>query len=113
MTVLRGVVDRAGRPGSFVLTGSALPSLMTQAGETLAGRIGSSELAGMPSRPALRWFRGGFPPLYGIKAAGLKTAQPVGPGAFMIRIRDTGLLHPLAGLREPRDLETWPGRGRS
>lgn len=28
-------------------------------------------------------------------------------------IRDTGLLHYLAGLRKPQDLETWPGRGRS
>jgi len=28
-------------------------------------------------------------------------------------IRDTGLLHHLAGLRQPRDLDTWPGRGQS
>ncbi|MBI5594799.1 MAG: ATP-binding protein [Elusimicrobia bacterium] len=28
-------------------------------------------------------------------------------------IRDTGLLHHLAGLRSPQDLETWPGRGNS
>ena len=28
-------------------------------------------------------------------------------------LRDTGLLHFLAGLRAPRDLEAWPGRGRS
>jgi len=47
------VVDRARRPGPFVLTGSAMPSLMTQAAETLAGRIG------VPSRLALRWFWGG------------------------------------------------------
>ena len=28
-------------------------------------------------------------------------------------VRDTGLLHFLAGLRTPKDLEHWPGRGRS
>ena len=28
-------------------------------------------------------------------------------------IRDTGLLHHLAGLRKPQDLDTWPGRGHS
>ncbi len=28
-------------------------------------------------------------------------------------VRDTGLLHFLAGLRQPRDLATWPGRGAS
>lgn len=30
-----------------------------------------------------------------------------------VYVRDTGLLHFLAGLRAPRDLESWPGRGRS
>lgn len=30
-----------------------------------------------------------------------------------VYIRDTGLLHRLAGLRGPRDLESWPGRGAS
>ncbi len=30
-----------------------------------------------------------------------------------IYVRDTGLLHFLAGLREPRELDSWPGRGRS
>jgi hypothetical protein len=30
-----------------------------------------------------------------------------------VYIRDTGLLHFLAGLRRPRDLETWPRRGHS
>lgn len=199
--ILRGVVDRKRRPGSFVLTGSAIPSLMQQAGETLAGRIGvlemtpfgSSELARKPEWLAQRWFWGGFPPLYRLRAAGQKTAWidqyvrtflerdipafgiRVAPlrlrklwmmlahvhggllnvsdlarsldlgvpsvghhldileGAFMIRrlqpyhaniskrlvkspklyIRDTGLLHYLAGLRKPQDLETWPGLGHS
>ncbi|HEU4429905.1 MAG TPA: DUF4143 domain-containing protein, partial [Myxococcota bacterium] len=30
-----------------------------------------------------------------------------------IYVRDTGLLHFLAGLREPRELDSWPDRGRS
>lgn len=30
-----------------------------------------------------------------------------------VYVRDTGLLHFLAGLRRPRDLETWPRRGHS
>ncbi len=199
--LLRGAVDRKRRPGSFVLTGSAAPPLMAQAGETLAGRIGalemtpfgSSELADKPRWLAQRWFWGGLPPLYALGTAGQKTAwleqyvrtflerdipalgirvPPVrlrklwmmlahvhggllnlsdlarsldlGPqsiahhldileGSFMIRrlqpfhaniskrlvkspklyIRDTGLLHHLAGLRRPQDLETWPGRGHS
>lgn len=199
--ILRGVVDRRRRPGSFVLTGSAAPGLMQQGGETLAGRIGvleltpfgSGELASRPRWQAERWFWGGFPPLYGLGKAASRTAWldqfvatflerdipalgiQVPPlrlrklwtmlshvhggllnvsdlarsldtgttavshhldileGAFMIRrlqpyhanvakrlvkspklyIRDTGLLHHLAGLRGPRDLETWPGRGLS
>lgn len=199
--ILRGVVDRKRRPGSFVLTGSAAPPLMKQSGESLAGRIGvmemtpfgSSELAARPRWLAQRWFWGGLPPLYALSAAQRKTSWleqyvrtflerdipamgiQVAPvrlrklwmmlahvhggllnvsdlarsldlsvpsvshhldileGAFMIRrlqpyhaniskrlvkspklyIRDTGLLHHLAGLRKPQDLETWPGRGGS
>lgn len=199
--ILRGIVDRKRRPGSFVLTGSAAPSLRKQSGETLAGRIGvlemtpfgSSELAGKPRWLSQRWFWGGLPPLYALSTAAQKTAWieqyvqtflerdipsmgiSVAPirlrklwamlahvhggllnlsdlarsldlgvptishhldileGAFMIRrlqpyhaniskrlvkspklyIRDTGLLHYLAGLRKPQDLETWPGLGNS
>lgn len=199
--ILRGVVDRKRRPGSFVLTGSAAPPLMKQSGESLAGRLGvlemtpfgSSELAARPRWLSQRWFWGGLPPLFALSAAQSKTSWleqyvraflerdipamgiQVAPvrlrklwmmlahvhggllnvsdlarsldlsvpsishhldileGAFMIRrlqpyhaniskrlvkspklyIRDTGLLHHLAGLRRPQDLETWPGRGNS
>lgn len=199
--ILRGIIDRKRRPGAFVLTGSAGPALMAQAGESLAGRIGvlelapfgGSELAGKPRWLAQRWFWGGLPPLYTLGGAGRKTAWiehyvrtflerdipalgirvpavrlrklwamlahvhggllntsdlarsldlaapsvthhlDILEGAFMIRrlqpfhaniskrlvkspklyIRDTGLLHHLAGLRQPQDLETWPGRGLS
>lgn len=199
--ILRGVVDRRRRPGSFVLTGSAAPGLVRQGGETLAGRIGmveltpfgAGELSSKPRWQADRWFWGGFPPLFGLGDVGRKTAWldqfvatflerdipalgiqvpalrlrrlwtmlshvhggllnvsdlarsldmgatavthhlDILEGAFMIRrlqpyhanvakrlvkspklyIRDSGLLHHLAGLRSPRDLETWPGRGLS
>lgn len=201
MPLLRGVVDRERRPGRFVLTGSAHPSLLTAAGETLAGRIGIleltpfgvSELASKPRWAAQRWFWGGYPPLFGLArneqkqewldsyaatflerdlpALGIRvpaarvrrlwtmlahchggllnTAElarsldlhhhvvthylDLLEGAFAIRrlqpyfanvkkrltkspkvyLRDTGLLHYLAGLRRPEDLETWPGRGAS
>lgn len=199
--ILRGVIDRGRRPGRFVLTGSASPGLMRQAGETLAGRIaslelgpfGASELSARPSWLGQRWFWGGLPPLYSLKTAAHKTMWleqyvrallerdipalgvrvpavrlrrlwmmlahvhggllnlsdlarsldlsvpsvshhlDILEGAFMIRrlppyhaniskrlvkspklyIRDTGLLHHLAGLRRPQELETWPGRGQS
>ncbi|MFH1726450.1 MAG: ATP-binding protein [Elusimicrobiota bacterium] len=199
--VLRGAVDRKRRLGAFVLTGSAAPSLMKQAGETLAGRVGMleltpfgcSELARRPGWLKQRWFWGGFPPLYALSVLARKTTwldqyvstflerdipsfgirvPPVRlrnlwtmlahlhgqllnvstlarsldltspavshhldilEGAFMIRrlrpyhanirkrlvkspklyIRDSGLLHHLAGLRRPQDLDAWPGRGSS
>lgn len=199
--VLRGIIDRKRRPGAFVLTGSAAPALMKQAGESLAGRIGilemspfgTSELAAKPQWLKQRWFWGGLPPLYTLKTAARKTTWleqyvqnflerdipglgihvpavrlrklwtmlahvhggllslsdlaraldlsvpsvahhlDILEGAFMIRrlqpfranvskrlvkspklyIRDTGLLPYLAGLRQPWDLETWPGRGQS
>ena len=80
--LLRTVVDRRRRPGSFVLTGSAAPPLLKQSGETLAGRIGaleltpfgSSELAGRPRWLEQRWFWGGLPPLYALSTGGQKTA---------------------------------------
>ena len=80
--ILRGVIDRRRRPGSFVLTGSAAPERMKQAGESPAGRVGvlemtpfgSSELSAKPDWLSQRWFWGGFPPLYALKSSGQKTA---------------------------------------
>src|SRR3989338_6910942 len=42
--LLRHIVDQDRRPGRFVLTGSAQPSMIRQAGESLAGRVGILEL---------------------------------------------------------------------
>jgi hypothetical protein len=197
---LRHQLDNRPRPGSFVLTGSASPTLVRRVSETLAGRIAVLELAPFSSseliasrRSAARWFWGGYPPIharrptrarlqwldayvatflerdlpaFGVRlpAARLRTlwtmlthvhgsvlnvadlGRSLGVSShtvdgdldvleqtFMIRrlrpyyanvqkrltksaklfIRDTGLLHFLAGLREPRELDTWSRRGAS
>ena len=69
--VLRGVIDeriRAGESaGQFLLVGSASLELLRQAGETLAGRVGTVELGPLDAREVGRehetslWIRGGFP----------------------------------------------------
>lgn len=68
--VLRGVIDdriRRGEPsGQFLLLGSASIDLLRQAGETLAGRLGTVELdpfdlTEFPNRSSRLWVRGGFP----------------------------------------------------
>ncbi len=198
--LLRYVIDRGRGGGRFVLTGSASPSHLRTASETLAGRLGLLELTPFSAREladvrttADRWFWGGYPPVHGLRSPrarsewldayvstflerelpglGLRLpatrlrklwtmlthvhgsllnvsdlARSLGvsshavsdsldvlEGTFMIRrlpphyanvqkrltkspklyVRDTGLLHFLAGLRSPKDLETWPRRGHS
>lgn len=82
MEALRAAVDRARRPGRYVLTGSAHPSLILGAPETLAGRIGLleltpfglSELGGRSRWAAQRWFWGGYPPLYHLGPHARKSA---------------------------------------
>lgn len=199
-TVLRHVIDRAPRPGRFVLTGSASPALIRGVSESLAGRIGllelgpfgAGELAGTSYRSS-RWFWGGFPPVHarrinrdraewldayvttiferdlpslGIvlpprrlrtlmtmlthvhgallnvsdlaRSLGVSSHTVAGDldvleGTFLIRrlppyfanvqkrltkspklyVRDTGVLHTLAGLRAPQHLDVWPRRGSS
>jgi uncharacterized protein len=65
--VLRVLADRADRPASFLVLGSASPDLLRQSAESLAGRIAYHELsgfdlgeAGVDSLDRL-WLRGGFP----------------------------------------------------
>ncbi len=78
--LMRHVVDEDRRPGRFVLTGSAQPRMIRQAGESLAGRVGILELTPFTARElstrlpwlAQRWFWGGFPPLYQLKSAAAK-----------------------------------------
>lgn len=67
---LRVLIDRTDRPGRFLLLGSASPSLLRQAGESLLGRVEVVEVTpfdlaevGVGSLDRL-WLRGGFPPAY-------------------------------------------------
>ncbi|MDP2865849.1 MAG: ATP-binding protein [Elusimicrobiota bacterium] len=78
---LRVAVDKGRRPGRYVLTGSASPSLLKAAGESLAGRLGvleltpfgASEVKHLPAGLENRWFFGGYPPVYHLKSARQKS----------------------------------------
>jgi len=67
MEVLRPLADRDERPATFLLLGSASPSLLTGTSETLAGRTGFVDLHGFDVEEAgsacleSLWFRGGVP----------------------------------------------------
>ncbi len=65
--LLRVLVDRPYNPAKFLILGSASPNLVIEASESLAGRIGFSDLSGfnlwevgVENRDVL-WIRGGFP----------------------------------------------------
>ncbi len=75
--LLRTLMDRTDAPGQFLLLGSASPSLMRQAGESLLGRVETVEVAGFdlhevtadagrydPELAMRLWLRGGFPRAY-------------------------------------------------
>ena len=65
--VLRVLADRRPLPARFLVLGSASPELLKQSAETLAGRIGYTDLAGFDceeiraSQWERLWVRGGFP----------------------------------------------------
>jgi uncharacterized protein len=70
--LLRALVDEKGRPGQFLILGSASPTLLRQSSETLAGRIVYHELHPLvidelsdrdAAWPSL-WLRGGMPRSY-------------------------------------------------
>ncbi len=65
--ILRVLVDRPDNPARFLVLGSASPTLVRGASESLAGRVGFIDLSGLSlpeaggdHRDAL-WSRGGFP----------------------------------------------------
>ncbi len=72
--VLRGVIDRQGHNGQFLILGSASPDLIRQSSESLAGRIVYQELTPflVSEIPFMQnnnlndkyWIRGGFPRSY-------------------------------------------------
>ena len=67
LALLRVLVDRPENAARFLLLGSASPQLVRGASESLAGRIGFTDLSGFnltevdASRPDQLWLRGGFP----------------------------------------------------
>jgi predicted AAA+ superfamily ATPase len=66
-TLLRVLADRPELPAKFLLLGSASPTLVRQASETLAGRVFRIEMSGFigsevgHQHQARLWLRGGFP----------------------------------------------------
>ena len=67
---LRVLIDRIGNPARFLVLGSASPSLVRGASESLAGRVGLVDLSGFglsetgPGSWRTLWLRGGFPRAY-------------------------------------------------
>ena len=65
--VLRVLIDRSPRHGQFLLLGSASPALLSQAGESLLGRLEVIEVGGFdigdvgPAAQDRLWLRGGYP----------------------------------------------------
>jgi len=68
--VLRVLIDRAARPASFLILGSASPALLQQSSESLAGRLEIIDTPGFGLREVgtaqleTLWNRGGFPPAF-------------------------------------------------
>lgn len=68
--VLRVLADRLPLPARFLILGSASPNLLSQASESLAGRIETISMSGfgLPelgiSAHESHWLRGGFPPSF-------------------------------------------------
>lgn len=68
--LLRVLADRRPRPARFLILGSASPSIVKGASESLAGRVAFIEMSGFtlaeagPSRWSELWLRGGLPPSY-------------------------------------------------
>lgn len=68
-TVLRPEIDAYRKPGRFILTGSANPTLIKDIAETLAGRVAYmpltpftiDEVVGTKYSLQRHWFRGGYP----------------------------------------------------
>ena len=75
--LLRVLIDRSDTPGQYLLLGSAAPTLLRQAGESLLGRVETIEVSGFDlaevcgpvdgydrSIAERLWLRGGFPRSY-------------------------------------------------
>lgn len=75
--LLRVLMDRSNTPGQFLLLGSASPTLLRQAGESLLGRVETIDVGGFDLQECSAaeagdsdalaqrlWLRGGFPRAY-------------------------------------------------
>jgi len=74
--LLRVLMDRSDTPGQYLLLGSASPSLLRQAGESLLGRVETVDVGGFDlqeiganegysdAAASRLWLRGGFPRAY-------------------------------------------------
>jgi predicted AAA+ superfamily ATPase len=68
--VLRVLADRKPLPARFLILGSAMPDMLRQSSETLAGRLETITLSGFsleelgPEVRGRHWRRGGLPPSY-------------------------------------------------
>jgi len=103
---LQGIVDRRGRMGAFILTGSQQFGLISGITQTLAGRVGLIQLlpfslaeltlAGcLPNDLDTLLFQGGYPPLYD---------RPVAPGDWYPNYVITYLERDVRQLLAVRDL---------
>jgi uncharacterized protein len=74
---LRSLIDRSNAPGQYLLLGSATPTLLRQAGQSLLGRVETVEVGGFHVQELAEhahayqqedvhrlWLRGGFPLAY-------------------------------------------------
>jgi predicted AAA+ superfamily ATPase len=74
--ILRVLADRRPQKAKFLILGSTSPSLATQAGESLAGRVSYLPISGFqidevgPGNLDRLWWRGGFPRAYLARSAG-------------------------------------------
>jgi predicted AAA+ superfamily ATPase len=73
--VMRSLIDIKRKPGRFLVTGSASPSVIQHGSETLAGRIAFCELHPLSITETNEdfkklWLRGGFPDSYLAKSMG-------------------------------------------
>jgi hypothetical protein len=65
--IIRVLADRGDNPAKFLILGSASPSMMKNASESLAGRVAFIDMSGFDLEEAGQenlsklWFRGGFP----------------------------------------------------
>lgn len=109
---LRVLMDRDAAPAKFLLPGSALPGLLRQASESLAGRLEVIQIGGFTleetgaAAQAALWLRGGFPRAY-LAASGADSRRwrQTYAGAFLEReLPQLGINVPAPAMRRFRTM---------